>query len=77
MVVCGGGPPFRRASPGLTPCTARKARLNASVEVYPLRTAVHNRSRSSRASAAAMVIRRRRMYSDNGMPACDENVLRM
>jgi len=61
---------------GLTPCTARKARLNASVEPYPKATAVPNRSRSPRTSAAATVVRRRRMYSDDGMPASDENIRR-
>ena len=71
------GPPSRRTSPGPAPWTARNARPNASVEPYPCRTAMLSRSSSPRTtSAAATVMRRRRTYSDSGMPANDENIRR-
>jgi hypothetical protein len=71
------GPPSRRTSPGPAPCTARNARPNASVEPYPCRTAMLSRSsRPLTTSAAATVMRRRRTYSERGMPANDENIRR-
>ncbi|CAM5414483.1 hypothetical protein SGRIM128S_07323 [Streptomyces griseomycini] len=71
------GPPSRRTSPGPAPWTARNARPNASLEPYPCRTAMLSRSPSPRTTAAAAtVMRRRRTYSDSGMPANDENIRR-
>lgn len=69
--------PVRRASPGPTPCTARKARANASPEPYPYRTATSSSvRRPASTSAPASVSRRRRTYSESGMPASAENIRR-
>ena len=62
--------PRRRAPPETRVRTPR-------VELYPCRTAMVSRSSPSRTtSAAATVMRRRRTYSDSGMPASEENIRR-
>ena len=66
----------RCAEPLTEPWTDRKARLNASVDPYPYRTATLSRSSPSMMSPAATVILRLRTYSESGMPASDENIRR-
>lgn len=68
--------PMSRAAIGITPCRFLKARLKASGDSYPYFIATSTTLILLVCkSKAANVNRLRLIYSDNGMPVKNENIL--
>ena len=75
MVVCEGGHRFGALHRG-DAATARKGAVERFGGAISEAHCGAQQVAISEDAAAATVMRRRRMYSDNGMPASDENILR-